>query len=170
MFLKRIMVLLGGALLFIVSFVIYSEVSHKQMEDTFHAEREKFHVNNLVLTAAEPAIAARPRPSPATEAPETNTLIGPVPPSSSQTPDSTPATATPACPGDRCAMPTPAADTSTPTPSPTPTPDTSLPPAPIPSSSMNYPVRSRSPFFQLASYRPSDAAMIERCRSRSSAS
>jgi peptidoglycan/xylan/chitin deacetylase (PgdA/CDA1 family) len=159
MFLKRIMVLLGGVLLFIVSFVIYSELSHKHMEDTFRAEREKFHVDNLVLTAAEPAIAARPRPSSATEAPDTNTLIGPVPPSSSQTPDSTSATTTPA---PAAAAPVPATDTSTPTPTPTPTPDTSIPATPIPASSMNYPVRSRSPFFQLASYRPSDAAAIER--------
>jgi len=145
MFLKRIMVLLGGVLLFIVSFIIYSELSHKQMEDTFRAEREKFHVDNLVLTATEPAAAPRLQPSPVTAAPDTNTLIGPVPPPSSPTPDSPPVA--------------PAADTNAAP--PPPAPDTNLPPAPIPASSMNYPVRSRSPFFQLASYRPSDTAAIE---------
>src|SRR5260221_8543018 len=99
MLLKRSIVLAAAVLLFIVAFIIYAEVSHAQMEDGFRAEREKFNVQGVNLTASGPATPAA-APSAAT-APDTNTSIGPVPPPSSSTPDSTPppsATPPPAAP------------------------------------------------------------------------
>src|SRR5260221_5433434 len=97
MLLKRSIVLAAGVLLFIVAFVVYSEVSHKQMENRFRAEREKFHVDGLVLTASGPAIprktpaspsaATAPTSSPSVT-PDTNTPVGPVPPPGTSAPDS----------------------------------------------------------------------------------
>ena len=139
MLLKRSIALAAAVLLFIVAFIIYLEVSEARMEDRFRAEREKFHVDHLVLTAAEPATPAAAPSAPATPAPpstptpDTNALIGPVPPSSS-------------------------------TPAPTDTnaaPDTNSAPANPAPSTMNDRRESRSPFFQLASYRPSDDAPIQ---------
>jgi peptidoglycan/xylan/chitin deacetylase (PgdA/CDA1 family) len=148
MLLKRSIVLAAGVLLFIVTFIIYFDVSHAQMENRFRAEREKFGVQGTILTASEsatstqapasPSAAMAPAPSP-DAVPDTNTLIGPVPPPSSSAPDSTEVPASPSAPA---------------------TPDTNSAPAMPPSSTMDYPRASRSPFFQLASYRPSDGAEI----------
>ncbi len=188
MLLKRSIILAACVLLFIVSFVIYIEVSKFQMEDRFRQEREKYHLDRLAFTAASSARAAASAPAPATD---TNALIGPVPPSSS-TPDSsapvppstaTPDSSTPAAPSsatpDSSAPATPSAatpDSSTPTPAPapapTPAPAPDMPsstPAPVPAgdtnsapsapapSTMEY---ARSPFFQLASFRPVDVAQL----------
>jgi peptidoglycan/xylan/chitin deacetylase (PgdA/CDA1 family) len=143
MFLKRSIVLAAGVLLFIAAFIIYFDISHAQMEHRFQAEREKFGVQGAILTASGPATSTA-SPS-ADTAPDTNTLNSPVPPPSSSTPDST-APAAPATPDTNSA---PAA------------PDTNSAPATPPSSTMNDPQSNRSPFFQLASYRPSEDAEIQ---------
>jgi peptidoglycan/xylan/chitin deacetylase (PgdA/CDA1 family) len=148
MLLKRSIVLAASVLLFIVAFIIYFEVSHVQMENRFRAEREKFHVDHLVLTAsasrpapttAAPTAAPAPASSPS-DASDTNTPISPVPPPSSSTPDSAPVPST---------TPTPAA------------PDTNSAPTMPSPSTMNYRRENHSPFFVLASYRPSDGAAIQ---------
>jgi peptidoglycan/xylan/chitin deacetylase (PgdA/CDA1 family) len=136
MFLKRSMVLAAGVLLFVISFIIYFDVCHSQMEDRFRAEREKFHSDNLVLTApapvsTAPAVAPQNAPSPSSDTtPDTNTLIGPVPPTGPATPEN----------------PTPS--TNAPDPNAAP-----LPPAP---STRYDPRDNASPFFVRTSYRPSD--------------
>jgi len=158
MFLKRSIVLAAGVLLFIAAFIIYFDVSHAQMEDRFRAEREKFHVQGVILTAAGPAATAT-APSAATapvSTPNTNTLIGPVPPPSSSPADSTTAPAAPAAPA--------APDTnSAPAPSAVPAaPDTNAAPVTPPSSTMDYPQKAgRSPFLVLASYTPGDGASVQ---------
>jgi peptidoglycan/xylan/chitin deacetylase (PgdA/CDA1 family) len=135
MFLKRSIVLAAGVLLFIAAFIIYSDLSHAQMENRFRAEREKFGVQGVVLTPSGPATStgapATPAPTPVTD---TNTLINPVPPPSSSSPDGTAAPAAP---------------------------DTNSAPVTPPSSTMNDPRASRSPFMVLASYRPSDSVEIQ---------
>ena len=104
MFLKRFIVLAAGVLLFIAAFLIYFNVSHAQMERRFQEEREKFQVEGLVLTAAQPAGASATAPAPVAG---TNTLIGPVSPSSTPS-DSTEAPASPAAPEPiRLRIPTP---------------------------------------------------------------
>ena len=147
MLLKRSIVLAAGVLLFIAAFLIYFEVSNMQMEARFRAERKKFNVDGVNLTAAPDASS-------------------PAPPPSSPTPDSAP---------DTNAAPAPAATDSTSTPAPAPdansapaTPDTnsapvspdtnSAPMTPAPST-MNEPRGNSSPF-QPASYRPADGAGI----------
>ena len=159
---KRLIALAAGCVLFLISFIVYSEVSHNRMEDQFRAEREKFHVDHLNLTAADtgtPVVApamSLPAAAPATD---TNVLIGPVPPPTSATPDSgaapsgsdTNSTSAPAT--DTNSAPS---DSSTPAPAPA---DTNSTPAPMPSSTMND-RRERSPF-QLASYRPSEATDLQ---------
>lgn len=160
MFLKRVMVLLGGVLLFIVAFVIYSEVSHKRMEDSFREAREKYHMDHVALTSAEPSIPIR---APISTSSTPDSLIGPVPPSAAAAAasSSVPTAAAPA--PTIVPIPVPAAAPEPPpapvVPTPPPLPDTNaLPTAPpIPSSTMDYPRASRSPFFQLAAYRPDDA-------------
>src|ERR1700683_5171947 len=52
MLLKRSIVLAAGVLLFIAAIIIYFHVSHAQMEARFQAEREKFGVQGVVLTAS----------------------------------------------------------------------------------------------------------------------
>jgi len=152
MLLKRSLVLAAGVLLFIIAFIIYFDVSHAQMEARFRAEREKFNVEGATLITSGPANPTEAPASPsATTTPDTNTLIGPVPPSSS-TIDSTTAPATPAAPDTN----------STPAPSAAPaTPDTNSAPVTPPSSTMDYPGANRSPFFELASYRPSDGVEMQ---------
>jgi peptidoglycan/xylan/chitin deacetylase (PgdA/CDA1 family) len=137
MLLKRSIVLAAGVLLFIAAFILYFDLAHKQMEDRFRVEREKFGVEGAVLTSSTPPVAASPA-SAAT--PDTNTLIGPVPPS-------TPAP--PATPDNMTPSATPAA------------PDTNAAPATPPASTMSEPRESRSPFFQFASYRPEESAPVE---------
>jgi peptidoglycan/xylan/chitin deacetylase (PgdA/CDA1 family) len=141
MFLKRSIVLAAGVLLFIAAFIIYSDVSHMQMENRFRAEREKFGVQGVVLTASGPATStetpATPSAAPVTD---TNTLTNPVPPPSSSSPDST--------------QPPTAPDTNSP-------PDTNSAPATSPSSTMNDSRAGRSPFMVLTSYRPSDDMQIQ---------
>jgi len=137
MLLKRSIVLAAGVLLFIVGFIIYFEVSHAQMEERFRAEREKFNVDHVTLTASAPAAA--------TPTADTNTLNGPATAPSSSSPDST---GTPAAP-DTNSSPTPAA------------PDSNSAPAMPAPSTMNYPRTNRSPFFVPASYRPLDAASVQ---------
>jgi len=139
MLLKRSMVLAAGVLLFIVAFIIYFNVSHAQMEKRFRVERQNHGVDGAVLTAAEPPAPAAPPSTATAPALDTNTLIGPVPPSS-PAPDATPAVGP---------TPTPAA------------PDPNSVPTPAPSSTMNYHKASRSPFFMLSSYRPSDGPQIQ---------
>jgi len=156
MLLKRSIVLAAGVLLFIVAFITYFDVSHSQMEDRFGAEREKFGVQGAILTAPEPATPTEAAPSAATApapspnaVPDTTPLIGPVPPPSSSPPDSTAAPTAPAAPDINSA------------PAPSAAPDTNSAPAMPPSSTMDYRRENRSPFFVLASYRPSDAAEIQ---------
>ena len=162
MLLKRIMALLGAVVLFIAGFIIYSDVLHSQMEERFRAEREKYHVDNLVLTASDPDAQVRPLSIPAAGT-DSNALIGPVPPATTDNNAAAPAasaTPAPSSPDTNAAPPAPA-NTDTIAAPPPPPPDTNLPATPIPSSSMNYPRGNVSPFFQLASYRPSDAGAME---------
>jgi peptidoglycan/xylan/chitin deacetylase (PgdA/CDA1 family) len=158
MFLKRSIVLAAGVLLFIVAFIIYFDVSRATMEGRFRAEQEKFGVQGVVLTASDssasteapvsPSAPIAPAPS-SDAAPDTNTLIGPVPPPDSSSSDST---ETPAVPSTPDTNPAPVAPAS---------PDTNSAPMP-PASTMDYPRKaSYSPFFVRASYRPSDGVEIQ---------
>lgn len=150
MFLKRSIVLAGGVLLFIFAFIIYFDVVHSQMETRFREERAKFGIQNTIpmasddgtsttpaasapVTPSAPSSADNPASSPAI-APDTNILIGPVPPPSSSLQDATPAT------------------------SPS-TPDSNAAPVTPPSSTMNW--ERRSPFMLLAAYHPSDGMRIQ---------
>jgi hypothetical protein len=145
MLLKRSIILAAGVLLFIAAYIIYFDVSHMQMEAAFKAEREKYNVEGVTLTAAETpsAPAAAAADSSATPAPA---------PAPAPTPDSN-SVPTPATPDSSS---TPAPTTTPPTPA---SPDTNSAPA-APASTMDYPGTSRSPIFQLASYRPSDTTGI----------
>lgn len=134
---KRFMVLGAGCLLFLIVFIGYSELSHKQMEDRFRAEREKYHQNQLTLTSTEPA-STQSEPSVSSAPVQTNAPAAA--PASAPDAAVAPVMDTNAAPG------TPAA--------PAPAPATNTPPTP--SSTMIE--RNASPFFQLASYHPSDAA------------
>src|ERR1039458_7484474 len=114
MLLKRSIVLAAGVLLFIAAFITYFNVSRAQMEERFLKERENFHVQGVILTGSEPSnltahasAATAPDSSPGA-LPDTNTLIGPVPPPSSSAPDSTEAPAFPAAP-DTNSAPAPSA-------------------------------------------------------------
>ena len=142
MFLKRFIVLAVGVLLAIGTFVIYFEYSRSQMEERFRAEREKFHVNGpLQLTEANmPSEAPAPAPN-STGAADTNTLIGPVPPPASATPDNS-STNAPATSSDSNATPNPA-----------PADSNAAPATPSAPSTVIFPRHSAS-VFQLASYRP----------------
>jgi peptidoglycan/xylan/chitin deacetylase (PgdA/CDA1 family) len=154
MLLKRFIVLAAGVLLFIAAFIIYTDVSHARMEARFRAEREKFNVDGVTLTTSGPSSSIV---SPAaTPAPDTNTLIGPVPPSGSTTPDgmTTPDSSTAPATDTNSAPATSMPDTNS-TPAPA-TPDTNA----APSSTMSTPRPGSSPLFQLASFRPSDTAVM----------
>ena len=142
MFLKRFIVLAVGVLLAIGTFVIYFEYSRSQMEERFRAEREKFHVNGpLQLTSANiPSEAPAPTPN-STGASDTNTLIGPVPPPASATPDNS-STNAPATSSDSNATPNPA-----------PADSNAAPATPSAPSTVIFPRQSAS-VFQLASYHP----------------
>ena len=142
MFLKRFIVLAVGVLLAIGTFVIYFEYSRSQMEERFRAEREKFHVNGpLQLTEANmPSETPAPTPN-STVAADTNTLIGPVPPPASETPDNS-STNAPAASSDSNATPNPA-----------PADSNAAPATPSAPSTVIFPRQSAN-VFQLASYRP----------------
>ncbi len=145
MFLKRFIILAVGVLLSIAAFVVYFEYSRSQMEERFRAEREKFHINGpLQLTEANMP-AEKPAPAPnITGAPDTNTLIGPVPPPASATPDSS-STNAPATSSDSNATPNPA-----------PAADSNAAPAtPSAPSTLNIPHQpDAASVFQFASWRP----------------
>ena len=168
MFLKRFIILAVGVLVSIGAFVIYFEYSRSQMEERFRAKREEFHLTGpLQLTAANisaeaPAPAAVPS---STGAPDTNTLIGPVPPPASATPDSSSsATPAPVMPAptltpDAGTTPAPAASSDfnlTPTPTPAPAADSNTAPVtPSVPSTVNFPRQfDNASVFQIASYRP----------------
>jgi peptidoglycan/xylan/chitin deacetylase (PgdA/CDA1 family) len=121
MFLKRSLFLLTLVLLFIGAFLLRARLADADLEKVFRQEREKYGVQGLVLTAAQPsftmpapAVSAPPSagstplsttpdssatPAPGA-APDTNVIIGPVPPTAagsettpSPSPDTTPAPA-----------------------------------------------------------------------------
>jgi len=144
MFLKRSIVLAAGILLFIAAFIIYFDFSHSEMEDRFKAEREKFGVEGQVLTAADSASA----PASGTD---TGSATSPAPPANPSTPASDTTNPTPPDTTAAPAMP----DTNA---APATAPDTNAAPPPPPASTMNDPRAGRPSFFQLASYRPDDAA------------
>jgi peptidoglycan/xylan/chitin deacetylase (PgdA/CDA1 family) len=160
MLLKRSIVLAAGVLLFIAAFLIYFEVSNMQMEARFRAERKKFNVDGVNLTAAPDASSPAPPPSssPPDSAPDTNAAPAPAAPDTSAAPAAMDSTSTPA--------PVPAAPDANSAPA---TPDTNSPPAspdtnsapmtPAPST-MNEPRGNSSPF-QPASYNPFDGAMVQ---------
>jgi peptidoglycan/xylan/chitin deacetylase (PgdA/CDA1 family) len=131
MLLKRFIVLMAGVLLFIAAYIIYFDVSHMQMEARFQQERKNFGVEGANLTAAGPVT---PTTAPA--------------PVATPLPDSTPASS--AAPDSN----------SNPAPANPATPDPNTAPA-TPSSTMNDSPGSRSPFIQLASYRPSDGVEMQ---------
>jgi peptidoglycan/xylan/chitin deacetylase (PgdA/CDA1 family) len=162
MFLKRSLVVLTGILLFIGVFLLTFRLSDARLDNIFRQERAKYGVEGIVLTAAQPSFAVAstpaPAPTPATSytpsstpdtssdsstppppgaAPDTNVIIGPVPPSPS---DMIPASApTPDVPAPGTA--TPSSDTapapgSVP-PSPDTTPAPSAPVSPIPNVDTN---------------------------------
>jgi len=145
---KRLLVLAGLLALFVTSFFVYFHLTDAQIENDFHKEREKYHVDNTVLTTDNPPpIGAAPvadsstsNAAPAADsnaAPvNPNTLIGPVPPPAS--PDSS-APATP--------------DNSTPPDSSAP-PATNAPAAAPASSTFLYPGLSRLPLALLAATNP----------------
>jgi peptidoglycan/xylan/chitin deacetylase (PgdA/CDA1 family) len=151
MFLKRSLVLVIGVLLFIGAFLLFFKMRDAGIEKNFRQTREDYGVQGTVLTAAQPsfAVASAPPPAPAqppppttdTEAtpppgaaPDTNTIIGPVPPSSTpdnSTPPATdngPAPAASTAPGDMSGgAVSPNADGTTPS---TNTDSMPVPPAP----------------------------------------
>jgi peptidoglycan/xylan/chitin deacetylase (PgdA/CDA1 family) len=114
--LKRLLVLAVALALFVTAFLVYFHVSDARIDHDFRAEREKFHVEGLELTTATPPaheilapstpppLPAAAVPIPSAETPggaptggnpadaplDSNSLIGPVPPASSNTPDATP--------------------------------------------------------------------------------
>ncbi|MCE0522363.1 MAG: polysaccharide deacetylase family protein [Methylacidiphilales bacterium] len=162
MLLKRSMFLAVVVLFFIAGLIIYFEVSHAQMENRFRAEREKFQDEGVVLTASGPA-TSQPPPSAPAVTPDTN-APAPPPTVSSTDSNSAPATSeinslppTNAAPDTNSAPDTNAA----PVPSTTPTtPDTNSTPATPPSSTMDYPQASRSPYLVLAGHRSIDGMKI----------
>ena len=167
MFLKRFIILAVGVLFSIGAFVIYFEYSRSQMEERFRAKRDQYHITGpLQLTAAN-VTAETPAPAPApssTGTPDTNTLIGPVPPPTSATPDSSsspssaaPALSTPTLTPDAGTTPAPAASTDfnlTPTPAPAAN-SNAAPVTPSVPSTVNFPRQfDTASVFQVASYRP----------------
>ena len=144
MFLKRSMVLMAGLFLFIIGFIIMFHLDDAKMENGFRQERLKFGVEGTVLTAdtgasksasAASPISTTPAPTPPSSSlPDTNIIIGPVPPPSSPMPDSAPA------------------------PSPAPAPDSNASPAPAPpatpSSTMFRPGVRHLPLWIFAAYNP----------------
>jgi peptidoglycan/xylan/chitin deacetylase (PgdA/CDA1 family) len=107
MLFKRYLFLAACILVYIFGFIGYFTYAHAQMESRFHEEREKFHVEGVVLTTNSPPVApapaspvaSTPPPSAPTAAPDTsastnsapadntaptdtNLIIGPVPPPS----------------------------------------------------------------------------------------
>ena len=124
MFLKRSLVLVIGVLLFIGAFLLFFKMRDAGVEKTFRQTREDYGVQGTTLTAAQPSFAVAsvqpppapaPTPAPTTDteatpppgaAPDTNTIIGPVPPSSMPdntappATDSSPAPAAPMAPAD----------------------------------------------------------------------
>jgi peptidoglycan/xylan/chitin deacetylase (PgdA/CDA1 family) len=135
MFLKRFIILAAGVVLSIAAFVIYHEIAQWQMEGRFRAERMKFHMDHVELTASTPT-GETPAPSSVSD---TNSLIGPVPPPGTATPDSTPGAAPDATP-----MPEPSADSNAAPATPS-APSTQYSPAPR---------HAFSSVFQFADYRP----------------
>lgn len=167
MLLKRSLALAIGLLLFIGGFFIYFWSSDSQAEADFRQERVKFGVEGTIplassftapasapvpvstdttptppapaSTSATPTPADNPAPAPASDAsPDTNVIIGPMPPSSSPAPDNAPVPA-----------------------SPTPPDSNSAPMTPTPSSTM---LRSRlNPlsFLIFAAYMPSQGMRIQ---------
>ena len=117
MFLKRVLVMMGGILLFIGAFLLKFHLSDAHLENVFQQERVKYGVDHTVLTLPEAAppplpvpvtpVSTAPAPAPSTsdnETPapgtttDTNVIIGPVPPKPDETPapSSTPDTTAPA--------------------------------------------------------------------------
>jgi len=121
--LKRLLVLAVALTLFVTAFLIYFHVADARIEHDFLTEREKFNVQGLELTtmnppAHEPVAAVAPPPLPSAAVPvpsastpgdaptatpadapvDSNSLIGPLPPSSSATPDNSTPPATNASP------------------------------------------------------------------------
>jgi len=139
MLLKRSIILAAGVLLFIVAFIVYFEVSNMRMEARFRAEREKFHVDQLNLTATTPDSAPA--------SPASNTNSAPAATDNASTPSPTPPAADATSAPDTNAAPS--------------SPDTnSAPMTPAPST-MNDRRENNSSPFQLASYRPANGAEIE---------
>jgi peptidoglycan/xylan/chitin deacetylase (PgdA/CDA1 family) len=117
MFLKRSLVMMVGVLLFIGALFLKFHLSDAHLENVFAQERDKYGVADSVLTLPEASppilpVAAAPSPPPIAppssdssaadtdsttpapgNAPDTNTIIGPMPPSAEP---ETPAPATPA--------------------------------------------------------------------------
>ena len=158
MFLKRFIILAVGILVSIAAFVVYFEYSRSQMEARFAAEREKYHVTgSLQLTAANVS-AEVPAPTPAPNAagtPDTNTLIGPVPPPASTNTDSS-STPAPTPTPDATPAPATSADSNA-TPNPAPATDSNAAPVtPAVPSTVNFPHPSgdAASVFQFAFYRP----------------
>jgi peptidoglycan/xylan/chitin deacetylase (PgdA/CDA1 family) len=115
---KRLLVLAVAMALFVTTFFIYFHIADARIEAQFRQEREKYHVENTVLTASDstgtPSAADTPSPAPAMDsnaAPVSpNSLIGPVPPAAPATPDdsspaATPSTNAPATPASTLIYP-----------------------------------------------------------------
>lgn len=144
---KRLLVLAVAMALFVTTFFIYFHIADARIEAQFRQEREKYHVENTVLTASDssgaPSAVGTPSPAPAMDsnaAPVSpNSLIGPVPPASS--PDSS-TPAAPATPDDS---------------SPAVTPSTNAPATPA--STLIYPGLSRLPLALLGAYETNGAAI-----------
>jgi peptidoglycan/xylan/chitin deacetylase (PgdA/CDA1 family) len=144
MLFKRYLFLAACVLLFLVAYFARFSWAHSDMESQFRAERIKYGVEGAVLTAnnsvpdaSTPASPPATTPPPSAPAPDTNTLIGPVPPQSS--PDNTPAPSAPAPPDSN-----------------------SAPAAPVPApSTMNDRRENQSPFFLLAGYHPSEGIPLQ---------
>jgi peptidoglycan/xylan/chitin deacetylase (PgdA/CDA1 family) len=149
MLLKRSLALALGLLLFIGGFFVYFQIIDMRLEERFHQERLKFGVEGNLPIASIPDAGPTPsQPSPVpnsaastapSAAPDTNVIIGPLPPST--TPDSAPAPATPA------------------TPTPAPADSNSAPMAP--SSTMVRPRLNSLSFLVFTAYMPSKDMQIQ---------
>jgi len=144
MLFKRYLFLAACILVFSFGFIAYFTVAHAQMESRFREEREKFNVQGLVLTTNSVPNASAPALPPATTPvasdtsttnstpTDTNLMIGPVPP--------------------------PSSDATTNAPAPAPTDSGTAPMAP---STMNDSQQAIKSFLVRAAYQPSSGMKIQ---------
>ncbi len=169
--LKRYVALAASIVLFIFVFIGYFAYTRAAMENRFRDERIKYGVDGTVLTATPPS-PDKSTPATPPASPDTNAIIGPVPPQTASSdnsaaaanptpspapapvdPNAAPVSSTPPAPSDSSTTPG-----GTPTSAPAATDSNAAPMAP--SSTMNEPRESESPFM-LVDYRPASGIRVQ---------